>query len=149
MSNHVVTYDRARFPKQPRLTDGKWGCRGCGGPLSGRRTAWCSNACADRWHPTRVLRAVKRRDKDVCSLCGFDCKTARHEWHMRLCELGYQPHYSWAKGCPPKPPGAEYDHIVPFSEGGLTVLENMRTLCRPCHVKVTAEWRRSKRRPTP
>lgn len=33
---------------------------------------------------------------------------------------------------------------VPFSEGGPTTLENMRTLCRPCHVEVTAMWRKAK-----
>jgi 5-methylcytosine-specific restriction endonuclease McrA len=42
---------------------------------------------------------------------------------------------AWRRAKPKKP---EYDHIVPFSEGGLTVLENMRTLCRPCHKARTA-----------
>lgn len=37
-------------------------------------------------------------------------------------------------------PKEEYDHIIPFSEGGLTILENMRTLCSPCHKTRTRLW---------
>jgi 5-methylcytosine-specific restriction enzyme A len=35
------------------------------------------------------------------------------------------------------------DHIIPFSEEGDTSLDNMRTLCVPCHKKITKEWRAS------
>lgn len=38
----------------------------------------------------------------------------------------------------------DMDHIIPYSEGGLTILENVRTLCCPCHKKRTAEWRRNR-----
>lgn len=34
----------------------------------------------------------------------------------------------------------EMDHIIPYSEGGLTVLENVRTLCVVCHKKRTKKW---------
>ena len=27
----------------------------------------------------------------------------------------------------------ECDHLVPFSEGGLTTLQNLQALCPPCH----------------
>ncbi len=46
----------------------------------------------------------------------------------------------------------EADHIVPYSEGGLTVLENMRTLCVPCHKQRTKKWHRDRveaKDPTP
>lgn len=37
----------------------------------------------------------------------------------------------------------EADHIVPISEGGgLCGLDGYRTLCRPCHGKVTGDLRR-------
>ena len=45
----------------------------------------------------------------------------------------------------------EMDHIIPFSEGGLTVIENVRTLCALCHKKRTQQWRakiRMKRKPS-
>ena len=39
----------------------------------------------------------------------------------------------WRKNNP-DPGKPEYDHIVEFAEGGLTVLENMQTLCRKHHL---------------
>lgn len=63
---------------------------------------------------------VRQRDKHVCQSCKLDIKAT-----MSLRE--------------------EYDHIIPFSEGGLTVLENMRTLCSPCHNQRTREWKKAKR----
>jgi 5-methylcytosine-specific restriction protein A len=41
----------------------------------------------------------------------------------------------------------EMDHKVPLAEGGTNALDNLRTLCIPCHRKVTAELagRRAKR----
>lgn len=41
----------------------------------------------------------------------------------------------------------EMDHIIPFSEGGLTVLENVRTLCILCHKKRTKKWHKDRREP--
>jgi 5-methylcytosine-specific restriction endonuclease McrA len=37
----------------------------------------------------------------------------------------------------------EADHIVPRSDGGTNLITNLRTLCRPCHVEITTEWRRT------
>lgn len=41
----------------------------------------------------------------------------------------------------------EMDHIIPFSEGGLTVLENVRTLCVLCHKKRTKKWHKERKQP--
>ncbi len=38
----------------------------------------------------------------------------------------------------------EMDHIIPFSEGGLTVIENVRTLCIICHKHRTKTWHKSR-----
>lgn len=39
----------------------------------------------------------------------------------------------------------EADHIVPVKDGGGACgLENYRTLCWPCHVIVTGEWKRAR-----
>ncbi len=35
----------------------------------------------------------------------------------------------------------EMDHKVPLVEGGLNEMENLRTLCVPCHKKETAALR--------
>lgn len=40
----------------------------------------------------------------------------------------------------------EMDHIIPYSEGGLTVLENVRTLCVVCHKKRTKKWHKDRKR---
>jgi 5-methylcytosine-specific restriction endonuclease McrA len=90
-----------------------------------------------------VKIAVRQRDKDVCATCGYDCRAARKEW-VRLCHEKNLHTRSFAAmdlACHRKP---EYDHIIPFSEGGLTVVENMRTLCSACHKTRTAEWRKTK-----
>lgn len=39
----------------------------------------------------------------------------------------------------------EMDHVLPYSEGGLTVLENVRTLCVLCHKKRTKKWHKDRK----
>lgn len=29
----------------------------------------------------------------------------------------------------------EVDHIVPFSQGGKTTIENLQGVCKPCHIQ--------------
>lgn len=41
----------------------------------------------------------------------------------------------------------EMDHIKSYSEGGLTVLENVRTLCVLCHKKRTKKWHKDRKQP--
>ena len=39
----------------------------------------------------------------------------------------------------------ELDHIVPRSEGGAVMDEdNVRPLCRPCHIAITRVWKQRK-----
>lgn len=94
---------------------------------------------------------MRARDKGVCQLCLLDIWEALKRWKRARpsavwdAPSGYQTEYaSWLKA---KPPREEHDHIVPFSEGGLTVVENMRTLCADCHKRRTAEWRASRKLP--
>lgn len=138
-----IQYGRSRFPIRHKRADGTFGCRGCGGDIPKGRRTWCSSACIEKHEPRAVLEAVRKRDKGVCQKCSFDIKAARNEWNaLRPSRNWWTPEYSaWLR----EEPKEEYDHIIPFSEGGLTVLENMRTLCHNCHVQVTTEWRRSKK----
>lgn len=131
-----IKYSRGRHPVQQRREDGTWGCRGCGGEIPKGRQTWCSKACLKTWHPTFVLIEVRKRDHDVCSMCSFDMRKAKEEYYAIL-------RRRWDGEdlpAPEKPHKPNYDHIKPFSEGGLTVLENIRTLCEPCHKKRTKEW---------
>ena len=69
-----------------------------------------------RSSPWYVRREVKKRDKGICQRCGLNVVRARRKW--------------------------DADHIVPVADGGGECgLENYRLLCRPCHVRVTLEWR--------
>lgn len=131
-----------RFPVRQRRPDGTWGCRGCGSAIPKGRQTWCSSECNRRYDPRMVLREVVKRDKGFCQICGFDSHGEKKKWHERKPSrqyAWYSPEYiEWIK----QEPLIEYDHITPFSEGGLTVVENMRTLCRSCHVTRTGEWRK-------
>lgn len=121
------------------------GCRYCGGALPPRRRSFCGGSrtqygwkwidgarvsevlvaghgCIHEWclrsDPSYLRSEVYRRDRGVCALCGVDCTR------------GVTP--TW-----------QADHIVPVVEGGGECgLDNMRTLCAPCHRGVTAELHR-------
>lgn len=137
---HKPVYGRGRFPK----VVAKGLCRGCHGPVTDpRRRTWCSEQCANRYDPYRVKLAVISRDRHICQLCGIDAREAYKAWQKARppCSCTKEEWRTWRRGKIRE----EYDHILPFSEGGATVLENMRTLCSACHKKVTAEWRRLKK----
>ena|SRR3990167_11371602 len=92
---------------------------------------------------------VFSRDAGVCASCGLDCvallraylgaakldmseqdpMTVTRALHTRLRRLGFQPGQ----------PMWEADHVMPLTLGGADEIHNCRTLCRPCHRKVTAE----------
>ena len=137
-----IIYDKSRFPKQQMRADGKLGCRGCGSAIPKGRQTWCSNKCYDTFSPNRVLYFVRDRDKEICQ---FDHNKEHTKWfRSQPSGVSYELYREWARQ---KPKSPEYDHIIPFSEGGLTILENMRTLCRACHKKVTRNWRRTRNQP--
>ncbi len=115
---------RGRFPVQQKRADGTLGCRGCGELIPKGRQTWCSHSCYATYSPVMVISAVKERDKGVCQICGVDIFATLRE------RFGVRAHFR-------KGGRAEYDHIVPMCEGGLTVLTNLRTLCRPCHLSET------------
>lgn len=160
---HRVVYGSNRFPKQP--APGL--CRGCHAPVPKGRTTWCSKLCYKTYDPKQVQYAVGRRDKYMCQICGDNlsetywrkqkpvhpedaCATeveyaaymANRDSPERLAALAQynEAHKAWWKARP----RIEYDHIIPFSEGGLTLVENMRVLCRKCHKARTATWRAEK-----
>jgi 5-methylcytosine-specific restriction enzyme A len=122
------------------------------------RRRWCSDDCQDEfWCRTSTSYArelVWQRDRGVCSLCGTDTHRQRGAF-IRLCTWGergrffsVRHHPRVAKlahkkyGIPKGRLRAEWwdmDHIVPVIEGGGGCgLENLRTLCIPCHKKETA-----------
>lgn len=86
-------------------------CFQCGTAVTGRKLNWCSPECvAERLKSDqgRIRYAVQFRDKGLCASCGVQGRP----WQA--------------------------DHIVPLVEGGTHDMENLRTLCVPCHKVETA-----------
>lgn len=140
---HKPVYSRHRFPKQ--IAPGT--CRGCHQPITApRRKTWCSDACKKLYDPYWVKKAVIARDKHICQMCGTDIHAAHLAWRRArpITGFDFEAWRAWRRAKPRE----EYDHIVPFCEGGATVVENMRTLCTVCHKKRTAEWRKAKKEKT-
>lgn len=142
MSEHKTVYTKNRFPKQiaPGL------CKGCHEPITNpRRTSWCNDDCKRRYDPHWVKKAVRERDRHICQLCGRDLAEERRQWR-RMKPNPYSSTMAQRKAWWKANPKEEYDHIVPFCEGGHTVVENMRTLCHECHVERTTEWRKARKK---
>ena len=112
--------------------------------VAGRRRTFCSDACVHEWRlrsSTSYLRdCVLDRDRGICALCGLDTvrlrqKVMRLPFADRMRELKrmldaglvHRRRKSWW----------EADHILPVVEGGDSNLDNLRTLCIPCHRGLT------------
>jgi 5-methylcytosine-specific restriction enzyme A len=121
MSRYRTRMDAVRAGAEertpPRGPNGRymcWQCRTVEVPP--RRQVYCSNECADEYgirnYPSFARAKVFERDHGLCALCGVTTS-------------------SW-----------EADHILPVIEGGGHCgLDNLRTLCVPCHRQVTRELR--------
>jgi 5-methylcytosine-specific restriction protein A len=146
-------------------------CRWCGGPVKPPRRTLCCDACVHelslRTSTSYLAYQVFLRDKGVCAICGQDTERPErvrrlivemHSWHrfsgygtpgiFRKSEAVLHELWRWAFGATrfaglPSQWRWEADHVVPVSEGGGGCgLENMRTLCLPCHGKETGRLRR-------
>lgn len=129
---------------------GRFCCRWCGEELPRNRQSYCTN---EHYHlflehndAQYQRRKVWLRDQGVCALCATD--TTSPEYLRQLGE-----YHEWRQSLLTPPAGKrridhiylskwEMDHIVPVVEGGGQCgLDNLRTLCIPCHRKVTRELR--------
>jgi 5-methylcytosine-specific restriction protein A len=144
--------------RQRVVTAGQWGkperdhtgapvCRWCRGPVVAPRRTFCGDACVHEWKirssPWYVRREVKKRDKGTCRICGLNVVKAHREWTRAkppATDRAARPRWRAAR------PQWEADHIVPVADGGGECgLDNYRLLCRPCHLRVTLEWRARRR----
>ncbi len=107
-------------------------CRNCHGPMpEDKRKHNCSPKCVEEWRfktsPQIMRHRVFDRDQGICAECGHD---TLKEWMEKYSITKiHAPRGEW-----------QADHIIPVIEGGGECgLENYRTLCIPCHQKVTKE----------
>ncbi|MBV9496131.1 MAG: HNH endonuclease [Acidobacteria bacterium] len=123
-------------------------CRWCKTEVSGRRRTFCSDACVHEWRlrsSTSYLReCVLARDNGVCALCGTDTvKARRRVMRLPFADRMRELRTLLAAGAITRKRKTwwEADHILAVVEGGDSNLENIRTLCIPCHRRVTRELR--------
>lgn len=104
-------------------------CGWCGGECQGRRTAWCSDVCADRfyrvWSWGQVAKYVRERDGHRCTRCGTMQPGLPKNWNRGD---------AW-----------DVDHIVSVRNGGTDDPANLRLLCADCHIVVGYEQRAAER----
>ncbi len=137
----VVTAEQ--WGKPDRNEAGEAICRWCRALVKPPRRTFCSDACVHEWKirssPWYVRQQVKKRDKGICQLCGFNVVKAHREWTRAKPPPGDRlARRAWRA----RRPLWEADHIVPVADGGGECgLENYRLLCRACHVSVTVSWR--------
>lgn len=120
--------------------------------LAKRRRTFCSEFCVHQWRlrsDAGYLREqVFLRDRGICALCAADTvaefsalKRSRGRQRAELLAL-----YGLAS-VHARRSLWDADHIVPVAEGGGECdLDNLRTLCLPCHREVTADLRRRLKR---
>lgn len=130
-------------PKQlkGRGPNGRRFCRWCHAEVPKGRSSYCDDECRKYCDFGYSKIFVRQRDKCICSICGcdpwrLDRLLSKYCWAIKrevLRELG------WVNrtGCRFE----EYDHIKQVKDGGSHHPDNLRTLCRPCHLDVSKEQR--------
>jgi 5-methylcytosine-specific restriction enzyme A len=117
--------------------------------LARRRRTFCSNYCVDQWRlrtdPGYLRDQVFARDRGICALCRADTiaiyaalKRTPARSPARAAGLSFYGMKSIAA----RRSLWDADHILPVAEGGGQCdLDNLRTLCLPCHRAATARLR--------
>jgi 5-methylcytosine-specific restriction protein A len=135
--------------EQPRGPNGERLCYWCKNTVKPPKRSFCSESCVHEWklrtRPSYVRTCLKKRDKEICALCGLDCKRLK----IRLSQLWLENRELWQIEIEKYPMPKHFrrylwdaDHIVPVCEGGGECgLDNFRTLCIWCHKKETAKLR--------
>ena len=101
---------------------------------------------------TALRKCVYQRDGGVCAGCGCDTELTYRVYllaleHLRFFE-GVRAFSLWQElvvltGFELRETSWwQADHIHPLSEGGMDILQNLRTLCIPCHRLETAKLRK-------
>ncbi len=144
---------RARASELERGPQGRPLCRWCRLEiLAPRRRSFCSDYCVHQWRlrsdPGYVRDQVFARDRGICALCATDTVAAYAALKRSRGAVRAEALAMWGlKDVSARRTLWDADHIRPVAEGGGQCdLENLRTLCLPCHREVTADLRRRLRK---
>ena len=120
----AVRYPDHRYWTPEGYIGAVYHCGWCGSVCTGRRKAWCQDACKNSfyrvWSWGALANYVFERDGRRCRRCDSTDGGPAHG-----------ARYS----------GWQVDHIVPVRNGGTDDPENLRLLCHDCHVAVGYEQR--------
>ncbi len=147
-----VLPEAGRAPRRAGLALGPNGfalCRWCQLEiLAKRRRTFCSDYCVHQWRlrsdPGYLRDQVFARDRGICAACQADTVAIfgalkRSRGAARAAGLSIYGMKTIAS----RRSLWDADHILPVAEGGGQCdLENIRTLCLPCHREFTADLRR-------
>ena len=132
-------------------------CRKCHKEVPAGRTAWCSEECQDEVYTlvywSHARHKAFMRDRGTCLKCGLDTdylesfllkvrsldKELQTLTAINLKKMNYNIITPTRFGRMYYGHLFEIDHIIPCIEGGDNRLENLRTLCIPCHKRGTKE----------
>ena len=135
-------------------------CTWCGKPVGPGRQTWCGQECVAAFRAehdwTWIRGRVEERDRGVCAVCGVDTRKIKRLLNITRQETwGHESKWSLTGFQVAKHLADFYktlgwddlygkdlwqaDHINPRVRGGDHKLDNLRTLCVPCHKTVTAQ----------
>lgn len=133
----------------PKNAEGLTCCRWCGKGVKPPRRTMCSPECAReisiRSNHKFMKTEVYKRDKGICAICKVDTRIiAKNALKLNLEDrelylINFDIPMSrkiWKR----KFGGGlwDADHILPVNKGGgCCGLDNLRTLCIPCHKNIT------------
>ncbi len=144
---------RARGQSLPPGPNGLPLCRWCQLEiLARRRRTFCSDYCVHQWRlrsdPGYLRDLVFARDRGICQSCSTDTVAAYAELKRSRGNARAQALALWGmNSITARRSLWDADHILPVAEGGGQCdLDNLRTLCLPCHREATADLRRRLRR---
>lgn len=153
----------------PRGPQGYPLCRWCQRETYARHSTFCGRPCIHAWKlrsdPGYLRGVVFRRDRGVCAACGTDTEALR-KWaraHVPCRGNGTRVVIAGTGGVQPVLPQHRAllkargydegralwaaDHVVPVAEGGGQCdLDNIQTLCVPCHKGKSAREAAARRR---
>lgn len=115
--------------------------------LARRRRTFCSAYCVHQWRlrsdPGYLREQVFVRDRGICAACGTDTIAAYNQLKRSRGKARGEALAVWGlKSVHARRSLWDADHMLPVAEGGGQCdIDNLRTLCLPCHREATAELR--------